>query len=87
VNIVELPCWVSKGGSHEKVIRAQRTRGVGPGPCRASEADEQPPPSNRVHTWNELALDTVRIGQLSDAQASRLYAMVNVAMYFGQCPR
>lgn len=45
------------------------------------EAHEQPPPSNPVHTWNELALDTVRIGRLSDAQAARLYAMVNVAMY------
>lgn len=46
-----------------------------------SEANEQPPPSSPVHTWNELALDTVRIERLSDAQAARLYAMVNVAMY------
>jgi hypothetical protein len=34
-----------------------------------------------VRTWNELALDTVRIKRLSDVQAARLYAMVNVAIY------
>ena len=42
---------------------------------------EEAPSHNPVHTWNELALATVRAGQLSDAQAARLYAMVNVAMY------
>src|SRR5262245_1652981 len=34
-----------------------------------------------VRVWNELALTTVRTLRLSDAQAARLYAMVNVAMY------
>jgi len=34
-----------------------------------------------VRAWNELALTTVRTLRLSDAQAARLYAMVNVAMY------
>jgi len=34
-----------------------------------------------VRAWNELALQTVRTLRLSDAQAARLYAMVNVAMY------
>ena len=38
-------------------------------------------PHNPIHTWNELALETVRSERLSDAQAARLYAMVNVAMY------
>jgi len=38
-------------------------------------------PSDPVRTWNELALDTVRLKRASDAQAARLYAMVNVAMY------
>lgn len=32
-------------------------------------------------TWNRLAFDTVRSLSLSDAQAARLYAMVNVALY------
>ena len=36
---------------------------------------------NAVIDWNLLALDAVRTGLLSDAQAARLYAMVNVAMY------
>jgi PAP2 superfamily protein len=34
-----------------------------------------------VRTWNQLALQTVRETSASDAQAARLYAMVNVAMY------
>jgi hypothetical protein len=37
-------------------------------------------PPDPVRTWNELALDTVRLKRASDAQAARLYAMVNVAM-------
>ena len=41
------------------------------------------PPSKAdpVRSWNLLALQTVRARSLSDAQAARLYAMVNVAMY------
>ena len=34
-----------------------------------------------VRDWNDLALKTVRTKSASDAQAARLYAMVNVAMY------
>ena len=34
-----------------------------------------------VRTWNQLALQSVRDTAASDAQAARLYAMVNVAMY------
>jgi hypothetical protein len=34
-----------------------------------------------VRTWNELALDAVRATRSSDADAARLYAMVDVAMY------
>lgn len=45
----------------------------------AARADEPLP--NPIHTWNDLALDTVRTERLSDAQAARLYAMLNVAMY------
>src|SRR5262245_10631636 len=39
------------------------------------------PPSSPIYTWNRVALDTVRTQRLSDAQAARVYAMVNVAMY------
>ena len=34
-----------------------------------------------VRTWNEQALATVRAKNATDAQAARLYAMVNIAMY------
>lgn len=40
-----------------------------------------PAVTNPVYRWNELALDAVRSGSMSDAQAARVYAMVNVAMY------
>jgi hypothetical protein len=42
---------------------------------------DSPPSSDPVRSWNQLALDTVRVKRLSDAQAARLYAMVNVAIY------
>ena len=34
-----------------------------------------------IRSWNNLALDTVRIKRASDAQAARLYAMLNVGIY------
>src|SRR4051812_4764757 len=34
-----------------------------------------------VRGWNELALTAVRGNQATDADAARLYAMVDVAMY------
>lgn len=34
-----------------------------------------------VRTWNEVALNTARVKNASDAQAARLYAMVHVAIY------
>jgi PAP2 superfamily len=39
------------------------------------------PPIDPVRTWNQQALDTVRAKNAIDAQAARLYAMMNVAMY------
>jgi hypothetical protein len=39
------------------------------------------PAGDVVRTWNDLALATVRATNGSDAQAARLYAMVNVAVY------
>lgn len=40
-----------------------------------------PTVTNPVYRWNELALDAVRSGSMSDVQAARVYAMVNAAMY------
>src|SRR3954454_13914064 len=34
-----------------------------------------------VRAWNQLALNAVRATRASDADAARLYAMVDVAMY------
>jgi len=34
-----------------------------------------------VRNWNQLALSTARVKLASDAQAARIYAMVNVAIY------
>jgi len=34
-----------------------------------------------IRTWNDLALDAVRLKSASDAVAARSYAMINVAMY------
>jgi hypothetical protein len=34
-----------------------------------------------IRTWNAVAQSTVRVKNQSDAQAARLYAMVNVAIY------
>ena len=36
---------------------------------------------NPIRSWNGVALDTVRSRRASDADAARLYAMVNVAMF------
>src|SRR5919205_1219550 len=44
-------------------------------------AQAAPAPIDPVRTWNEQALATVRAKSAIDAQAARLYAMVNVAMY------
>ena len=40
-----------------------------------------PAEASAAIVWNGLAFDTVRSLSLSDAQAARLYAMVNVALY------
>ena len=48
---------------------------------QAVPADPPAPPLDPVRTWNGLALDAVRATRASDAQAARLFAMVNVAMY------
>src|SRR5215216_4591824 len=34
-----------------------------------------------VGTWNDLALDAVRVTRASDADAARTYAILNVAIY------
>jgi hypothetical protein len=51
-------------------------------PARGDLLDPPPPPPGTVvRTWNELAIDAVRIKAQSDAQAARAYAMMNTAMY------
>lgn len=47
----------------------------------ASQAHASVNSSVVVRNWNQLALDTVRVKAASDAQAARIYAMVNVAIY------
>lgn len=44
-------------------------------------AGAAPPPYDPIRSWNEQALATVRSKVASDAQAARLYAMVNIAIY------
>jgi len=53
------------------------TSGVGvPATAQSGRAD-----IDAVRGWNELALTAVRATRASDADAARLYAMVDVAMY------
>jgi len=47
-------------------------------PAQAQSADNS---GTVARNWNQLALSTARTKNLSDAQAARLYAMVNVAIY------
>ncbi|GIE30649.1 haloperoxidase [Actinoplanes italicus] len=47
-------------------------------PARANPAE---PDIGAVASWNGLALDAVRLTRATDADAARLYAMVNVAIY------
>jgi hypothetical protein len=46
-----------------------------------ARANPPAPPPDPVRVWNELALSTVRGQSASDAQAARLFAMVNAAVY------
>jgi len=47
----------------------------------SARSDVRAPALDPVRTWNEVGLDAARTKSLSDAQAARLYAMVNVAVY------
>ena len=54
--------------------------------AQTERADRSPqvhkqPSIDPVRTWNEQAIETVRAKNAIDAQAARLYAMVNIAMY------
>src|SRR5262249_46756514 len=53
------------------------------GPLLAGPVSAQPvrPGSDSVAEWNQLALNVVRLKRASDADAARLYAILNVAMY------
>jgi PAP2 superfamily len=47
----------------------------------SARSNARAPALDPVRAWNELGLDAARTKRLSDAQAARLYAMVNVAVY------
>jgi hypothetical protein len=46
-----------------------------------ARADAGHPGAEIAAAWNELALDAVRVTRATDANAARLYAILNVAMY------
>jgi PAP2 superfamily len=54
---------------------------VGTGIGAPAIAQSDRPDVDSVRAWNELALNAVRTTRATDADAARLYAMVNVAMY------
>lgn len=54
---------------------------VGAGTAVPASAQSRRVDIDSVRGWNELALTAVRATRASDADAARLYAMVNVAMY------
>ncbi|MEV4702456.1 vanadium-dependent haloperoxidase [Actinoplanes sp. NPDC049316] len=54
---------------------------VAAGPGAAAAAGPARPDIDGVRVWNTLALDAVRATRATDADAARLYAMVDVAMY------
>src|SRR5262252_11054242 len=51
------------------------------GRISSGQAHANAPSGVVVRNWNQLALNTARVKSASDAQAARLYAMVNVAIY------
>jgi len=54
---------------------------VGAGVGAPVRADSSTPDVDGVRVWNEFALNTVRVTRASDADAARLYAILNVAVY------
>ncbi len=66
------------GSSDEPVAGPAR---VAAGSTEAAAVKAGPWDAHPVQSWNQAALETVRGLSLSDAQAARLYAMVNVALY------
>jgi PAP2 superfamily protein len=64
--------------SYAGIVLITCVAAAGSSPVRCEPDESAPEP---VRAWNQLALDTVRVKRLSDAQAACLFAMVNVAMY------
>ncbi len=46
-----------------------------------AQAQQVQPRADSVREWNDLALDSVRLQRASDADAARIYAILNVAVY------
>ncbi len=54
---------------------------VSAGVVAPAQAEQSRPGSGSVREWNELARNAVRLTRATDADAARLYAMLNVAVY------
>src|SRR5262249_6167204 len=69
------------GGFVKKVVFVAAVALVGSLLAAPVSAQPNPPSSDSITEWNQLALAAVRQQRASDADASRLYAILNVAMY------
>jgi hypothetical protein len=69
------------GGFVKKVVFVAALALVGTLLAGPVSAQPNPPSSDSISEWNQLALAAVRQQRASDADAARLYAMLNVAMY------
>jgi hypothetical protein len=65
----------------KKVIFALVLALIGSGLAAPAGAQPAPLRSDTLKQWNDLALDVVRLQRFSDADAARLYAILNVSAY------
>jgi membrane-associated phospholipid phosphatase len=65
----------------KKVLFAVVLTLIGTGLAVPAGAQPPPPGPDAVRHWNDLALNAVRLQRASDADAARLYAILDVAVY------
>jgi len=65
----------------KKIIYVVVVMLLGAGLTTPASADAVLPRPDSVEEWNQLALNAVRLRRATDADAARLYAMLNVAVY------
>ena len=65
----------------KKIIHVVVAVLIGSGLATPAAADPVRPGAAGVEEWNELALNAVRLRRATDADAARMYAMLNVAQY------